>query len=71
MRRLIRQRLKFKVTGSVAVADVSNYAANPIEIVRQQSRLHFASKQVAQNTAKIFMARIRKERATIGQHSNK
>ena len=59
-----------EVTNGVVIANIADDSADPVEIVRQQARFHFAAEEVAEDAAEILVPRIRQERAAIGQHTD-
>ena len=54
----------------VAVADVTNNLPDQFHIIGDESALHVASENVAEQAAEVFVARVGDERAAVGEHAD-
>ena len=62
--------VEVKVSTSIIVRDVLHHTTEDLLIVGQQALLHIITKQVAEDTTEILVARIREERARVGEHTH-
>ena len=61
--------IELEITAGVIIRNVLDHTSQCLAVIGKQSFLYIVTKEVAEDTTEILMARIAQERAAIGEHT--